>query len=186
MCRFASGALEPPERSTPADPRASTKASAKRHRQELLHISYVFAEILIPYDLASEWLIAHIYGAAVHFRKYVFKITIRPLRHDRHTRAYTMSPVATQRTHSIATMGADGIGPEVVQAGVQVLRKLADLDGTFKLAFQDYDWSSDTYKKTGKYIPDGGLEELKEHDAILFGAVGAPGSLHIDVATFPC
>ena len=84
-----------------------------------------------------------------------------------------MSPSATQRTHSIATMGADGIGPEVINAGVQVLKKLAQLDGTFKLRFTDYDWSSETYKKTGQYIPDGGLEQLKKHDAILFGAVGA-------------
>lgn len=87
-----------------------------------------------------------------------------------------MSPIATRRTHSIATMGADGIGPEVVSASVQVLRKLANLDGTFTLEFKDYDWSSETYQKTGKYIPDGGLEELKKHDAILFGAVGAPGT----------
>jgi hypothetical protein len=87
-----------------------------------------------------------------------------------------MSPSVTQRTHSIATMGADGIGPEVVNAGVQVLRKLAELDGTFKLQFTDYDWSSETYKTTGQYIPDGGLEQLKKHDAILFGAVGAPGT----------
>jgi len=80
------------------------------------------------------------------------------------------------RTHSIATMGADGIGPEVINAGVEVLKKLERLDGTFKLAFKEYDWSSETYKKTGQYIPDGGLEELKKHDAILFGAVGAPGT----------
>ncbi|KAI8935170.1 hypothetical protein NX059_007763 [Plenodomus lindquistii] len=85
-----------------------------------------------------------------------------------------MSPSLTQPTHSIATMGADGIGPEVINAGVQVLKKLAQLDGAFKLEFKDYDWSSETYKKTGKYIPDGGLDELRKHDAILFGAVGAP------------
>lgn len=71
-------------------------------------------------------------------------------------------------------MGADGIGPEVVHAAVQVLKKLVSLDGSFELDFEDYDWSSETYKKTGKYIPDGGLEQLKKHDAILFGAVGAP------------
>lgn len=87
--------------------------------------------------------------------------------------------MATQRTHSIATMGADGIGPEVVEAGVQVLRKLASLDGTFKLEFKDYNWSSETYKTSGKYIPDGGLDELKKHDAILFGAVGAPGKSRV-------
>ncbi|KAF1979976.1 tartrate dehydrogenase [Bimuria novae-zelandiae CBS 107.79] len=85
-----------------------------------------------------------------------------------------MSPIAVQRKYSIATMGADGIGPEVVDASVQVMTKLVQLDGTFELEFQNFDWSSDTYKKTGKYIPDGGLDELKKHDAILFGAVGAP------------
>lgn len=86
-----------------------------------------------------------------------------------------MSPIAVQRSHSIATIGADGIGPEVIDAGVQVLKKLAQLDGSFTLEFKDYDWSSETYKTSGKYIPDGGLDELKKHDAILFGAVGAPG-----------
>ncbi|SMR55263.1 unnamed protein product [Zymoseptoria tritici ST99CH_1E4] len=87
-----------------------------------------------------------------------------------------MSPIAVseQPTYSIACIGADGIGPEVVDAGVQVLQTLSDADGSFKLHFEHYDWSSETYKKTGKYIPDGGLESLKKHDAILFGAVGAP------------
>jgi isocitrate/isopropylmalate dehydrogenase len=85
-----------------------------------------------------------------------------------------MSPIAIQRKHSIATMGADGIGPEVVNAAVRVLKRLTALDGSFELEFKDYDWSSETYKKTGKYIPDGGLDDLKKHDAILFGAVGAP------------
>ena len=88
-----------------------------------------------------------------------------------------MSPVAVsdRRVHSIACMGADGIGPEVISAGVEVLKAVAEADGTFDLTFEDYDWSSETYKQTGKYIPDGGLEQLKKHDAILFGAVGAPG-----------
>ncbi|RVX70636.1 putative tartrate dehydrogenase/decarboxylase TtuC' [Exophiala mesophila] len=87
-----------------------------------------------------------------------------------------MSPIAVpvNKTYKIATMGADGIGPEVISAGVEVLKTLESAAGDFKLQFQDYDWSSETYKKTGKYIPDGGLESLKKHDAILFGAVGAP------------
>lgn len=86
-----------------------------------------------------------------------------------------MSPSAVSQKYSIATIGADGIGPEVIDAGVQVLKKLAQLDGSFTLHFEDFDWSSDTYKRTGKYIPNGGLDELKKHDAILFGAVGALG-----------
>lgn len=90
-----------------------------------------------------------------------------------------MSPTAVsdRRTHNIACMPADGIGPEVISAGVEVLKAIASADGTFDLTFEDYDWSSETYKKTGKYIPDGGLDSLKKHDAILFGAVGAPGTL---------
>ena len=90
-----------------------------------------------------------------------------------------MSPIAIPKdehnTYSIACMPADGIGPEVVGAAVEVLKTLSEAAGSFSLKFEDYDWSSETYRKTGKYIPDGGLERLKKHDAILFGAVGAPG-----------
>jgi isocitrate/isopropylmalate dehydrogenase len=86
----------------------------------------------------------------------------------------TMASAALYKTYSIASIPADGIGPEVIDAGIQVLQTLSDTLNTFKMQFQHYDWSSDTYKKTGKYIPDGGLEDLKKHDAILFGAVGAP------------
>ncbi|KAB2574499.1 hypothetical protein BFW01_g4203 [Lasiodiplodia theobromae] len=87
-----------------------------------------------------------------------------------------MSPTAlpSQPSYKIASIPADGIGPEVVDAGIEVLNALANTLGTFKLDFTHFDWSSETYKKTGKYIPDGGLDELKKHDAILFGAVGAP------------
>ncbi|EKG22473.1 Isocitrate/isopropylmalate dehydrogenase [Macrophomina phaseolina MS6] len=87
-----------------------------------------------------------------------------------------MSPsaVPSRPSYKIASIPADGIGPEVIEAGVEVLRALAETLGTFDLGFTNFDWSSETYKKTGKYIPDGGLDELKRHDAILFGAVGAP------------
>lgn len=87
-----------------------------------------------------------------------------------------MSPSATtvKKSYSIASIPADGIGPEVVEAGIEVLRALSGKLQAFDLEFTEYDWSSETYKKTGQYIPDGGLEKLKKHDAILFGAVGAP------------
>lgn len=77
------------------------------------------------------------------------------------------------------TRHKDGIGPEVIDAAITVLKTLSETLGSFDIDFTHFDWSSDTYKKTGKYIPDGGLEELKKHDAILFGAVGAPGKRHI-------
>ncbi|EED15951.1 tartrate dehydrogenase, putative [Talaromyces stipitatus ATCC 10500] len=87
-----------------------------------------------------------------------------------------MSPAhsSDMPSYSIASIPADGIGPEVIDAGITVLKALADTLETFRLDFTHYDWSSDTYKKTGEYIPDGGLDRLKKHDAILFGAVGSP------------
>ena len=83
--------------------------------------------------------------------------------------------VGPPRSYSIASIPGDGIGPEVISAGIEVLHSLSATLGTFTLSFTHFDWSSETYKKTGEYIPDGGLDKLKKHDAILFGAVGAPG-----------
>lgn len=86
-----------------------------------------------------------------------------------------MSPIAINATPSyrIACVPGDGIGPEVVSAGVQVLKTVSEASD-FDVEFETYDWSSETFKKTGQYIPDGGLDRLRKHDAILFGAVGAP------------
>ncbi|KFZ15783.1 hypothetical protein V502_05416 [Pseudogymnoascus sp. VKM F-4520 (FW-2644)] len=76
--------------------------------------------------------------------------------------------------YRIASIPADGIGPEVIEAGVTVLKKFSETLNTFDLEFTNFDWSSDTYKATGKYMPDDALTTLKTFDAILFGAVGAP------------
>ena len=75
------------------------------------------------------------------------------------------------KSYRIAAIPGDGIGNEVIPAGIEVLKKLAS---GFELQFKNFDWSSDRYKKTGAYIPEGGLDELKKFDAIFFGAVGAP------------
>jgi tartrate dehydrogenase/decarboxylase/D-malate dehydrogenase len=75
------------------------------------------------------------------------------------------------KSYRIASIPGDGIGNEVIPAGVEVLQKLA-VD--FRLEFKDFNWSSKRYVETGAYIPEGGLEELKKFDAIFFGAVGAP------------
>ncbi|OCF59350.1 tartrate dehydrogenase [Kwoniella mangroviensis CBS 10435] len=77
-------------------------------------------------------------------------------------------------TYKIAQIGADGIGPEVIEAGVQAVHAVAKKVGTFKVDFSELDWSSDRYKKTGSYVPVDYIEILKKHDAIFFGAVGAP------------
>ena len=76
--------------------------------------------------------------------------------------------------HSIAAIPADGIGPEVIAAGIAVLEALAVRDGGFFCEFTHYDWGSDYYKRHGRMMPEDGLEALTSHDAIFFGAVGAP------------
>ncbi len=77
------------------------------------------------------------------------------------------------RTYKIAAIGGDGIGPEVIGAGVEVLEAVAGGDGGFRFAFESFDWSSERFLRKGQYIPDGGLEKLKAFDAIFFGAVGS-------------
>ncbi|HEX6412601.1 MAG TPA: tartrate dehydrogenase [Burkholderiales bacterium] len=74
-------------------------------------------------------------------------------------------------TYKIASIPGDGIGNEVIPAGIEVLKMLED---GFRLEFEHFDWSSKRYVETGRYIPEGGLEKLKRFDAIFFGAVGAP------------
>ena len=78
------------------------------------------------------------------------------------------------KTYKIATIPADGIGPEVIAAGVQALEALAKRDGGFERCFTRFDWGSDRYKRTGALMPGDGIETLKGFDAIFFGAVGAP------------
>ncbi len=77
------------------------------------------------------------------------------------------------KTYRIASIPGDGIGNEVIPAGIEVLRSVAAREA-FRLEFQSFDWSSKRYKDKGAYIPEGGLDELKKFDAIFFGAVGAP------------
>ena len=78
------------------------------------------------------------------------------------------------RTHKIAAIPGDGIGPEVIAAGLEVLAACAKRDGGFKLDVAHFDWGSDYYRKHGVMMPEGGADKLRAFDAIYFGAVGAP------------
>ncbi|MCW2239825.1 tartrate dehydrogenase [Azospirillum canadense] len=78
------------------------------------------------------------------------------------------------REHTVATIPADGIGPEVITAGIAVLESLQERLGDLKFTFRNFDWGSDYYKRHGVMMPADGLETLKPFDAIYFGAVGAP------------
>lgn len=78
------------------------------------------------------------------------------------------------RTHKIAAIPGDGIGPEVIAAGLEVLDACAQRDQGFAVEVESFDWGSNYYRQHGVMMPAGGQEALKRFDAIYFGAVGAP------------
>lgn len=78
------------------------------------------------------------------------------------------------KVYKIAAIPADGIGPEVIDAGLQVLEALENRVDNVKFDVQSFDWGSDYYKKHGVMMPEDGKEQLIPFDAIFFGAVGAP------------
>ena len=77
------------------------------------------------------------------------------------------------KTYRIAAIPGDGIGNEVIPAGIEVLNALARKAG-FGLAFEPFDWGSERYLETGQYMPEDALGQLVSFDAIFFGAVGSP------------
>ena len=78
------------------------------------------------------------------------------------------------KTYAIAAIPGDGIGTEVISAGVEVLHALAAREGKFNFKVDHFDWGSEYYKKHGIMMPEDGREQIKKHDAILFGSAGAP------------
>ena len=77
-------------------------------------------------------------------------------------------------THRIAAIAGDGIGGEVVPQGIAVLEAAARRFG-IALAFTELDWSCADYARTGRIMPEDGLDRLAGFDAIYLGAVGMPG-----------
>ena len=75
--------------------------------------------------------------------------------------------------YRIASIPGDGIGQEVIPAGIQVAEVLAKRFG-FSIEFKHFDWSCQTYLNTGTMMPKDGLEQLQSFDAIFLGAVGWP------------
>jgi tartrate dehydrogenase/decarboxylase / D-malate dehydrogenase len=89
-------------------------------------------------------------------------------------RATTINQEDKMPKYRIAAVPGDGIGKEVIAAGIEVLNALAKRDDKFSFDFESFDWGSDYYKKHGVMMPADGREKLKPFDAIYFGAVGAP------------
>src|ERR671925_248538 len=77
------------------------------------------------------------------------------------------------RAYRIAAIPGDGIGVEVIAAGLRVLDSVAQRERNFRFDVKSFPWSSDYFLERGYYIPEGGLEELSRFDAIFFGAVGS-------------
>lgn len=74
----------------------------------------------------------------------------------------------------IAVIAGDGIGTEVIPEGIRTLEAAGKILGvTFEWTY--FDWSCETYHKTGRMMPEDGLKQLKSFDAIYLGAVGFPG-----------
>lgn len=78
------------------------------------------------------------------------------------------------KTYKIAVIPGDGIGKEVMPEGIRVMDAVA---GKFGIQFKwdHFDWSCETYAKTGRMMPEDGLDRIKGHDAVYLGAVGFPG-----------
>jgi len=81
---------------------------------------------------------------------------------------------SNSRKYKIATIPGDGIGKEVVPEGIRVLDAAATRFG-FSLSWQNFDWSCETYVRTGHMMPADGLDQLRSFDAVFLGAVGYPG-----------
>ena len=75
---------------------------------------------------------------------------------------------------SIAVIPGDGIGNEVVPVGLRVLERVGAIFG-IEYKFEHFGWGCEFYKRTGTMMPLDGIAQLRDHDAIFFGAVGFPG-----------
>ena len=78
------------------------------------------------------------------------------------------------KTYRVAVIAGDGIGREVVPEGAVALEAAARRYG-FALEWREFDWSCETYAKTGRMMPEDGLDQLRSFDAVFLGAVGYPG-----------
>jgi len=77
-------------------------------------------------------------------------------------------------TVRIAVIPGDGIGKEVIPHGKRALEVAGSKHGV-KFEWTEFDWSCETYHATGEMMPEDGIEQLREFDAIYLGAVGFPG-----------
>ncbi len=78
------------------------------------------------------------------------------------------------KKYQIALIPGDGIGKEVIPECAKVLRALEKRYPTIGFDFQEFDWGGDYYRQHGVMMPNDGLDDLRNKDAILFGSAGDP------------
>ncbi|HJU20486.1 MAG TPA: tartrate dehydrogenase [Stellaceae bacterium] len=78
------------------------------------------------------------------------------------------------KTYRVAVIAGDGIGHEVMPEGVAAMERAAHAYG-FAVAWHEFDWSCERYAKTGRMMPEDGLDRLSGYDAVYLAAVGYPG-----------
>jgi tartrate dehydrogenase/decarboxylase/D-malate dehydrogenase len=76
-------------------------------------------------------------------------------------------------TYRIAVIAGDGIGKEVIPAGVEVM-KIAASQGNFRCEFTEFPWGCDFYLRTGRMMDADGFDQIRQFDAIYLGAIGDP------------
>lgn len=86
-----------------------------------------------------------------------------------------MKELIIMKALKIAVIPGDGIGPEVIDEGVKIMKKVAELDGRMHFEFTYFPWGCEYYLEHGKMMDEDGIEQLKAFDAIYLGAVGYPG-----------
>jgi tartrate dehydrogenase/decarboxylase/D-malate dehydrogenase len=75
---------------------------------------------------------------------------------------------------NVAVIPGDGIGKEVMPEGIRALEAAGSKHG-IDFNWREFDWSCETYHKTGRMMPEDGIEQLSKFEAIYLGAVGFPG-----------
>ena len=77
-------------------------------------------------------------------------------------------------TYKIAVIPGDGIGKEVMPEGLRALEAAGAKFG-IDYEFTEFGWNCDDYAKTGRIMPEDGIDQLRPFDAVFLGAVGMPG-----------
>ena len=80
--------------------------------------------------------------------------------------------MTTERSINLAVIAGDGIGPEIITEAQRVLQRACELD-SIRVDSTDYKLGAEHWLNTGETLPESTMESLKQHDAILFGAIGA-------------